>query len=137
MPEENIDPEDLNITNSRVQEENTDQPQPTRIPVNPNTWIILGCIIALIVTMSMVMSYMMKHVEELRSSPFVYGAQKMSEKYNGEDVSCTCRAGVGSPTRDPFFYFNATTFWTDEHERISVVPNFNTSEIKFLLSNSS
>lgn len=117
--------------------EQENSPAPQKIPINPNTWIILGCIVALVVVMSIVMFYMISHVQELKSSPFVYGAQKMSEKYDGADVSCTCQAGVGSPTRDPFFYFNTTTFWTDKHERISVVPNFSTDGLKLILSNSS
>lgn len=121
-------------------ETNADQSQ--RIPINPNTWIILGCIVVLVVVMSTVMFYMIKHVEELRSSPFIYGAKKTSEKYQGADVSCTCKIGVdttgafGQTNRDPFFYFNASSIWTEKHERKSIASDFNASIISGLLVNS-
>lgn len=116
-------------------------PKPQR-RVNFNTWIILGCVLLLTAVMSISMYYMITHVRELTGSPFVYGAQKTSELYDGADVMCSCRIGIpttnsfGRETVDPNFYFNTTGTWTDKHERRSIAQDFNASAIQRLFNSS-
>ena len=111
--------------------------------ISNNAKVILFCTILLFVTMSIMFYYMLTHVKELTASPFVYGAQKLSEKYNGADVMCSCqidkegRVVNGIQTFDPKFYFNSTSFWVDQHERIETVEQINFSMFNNMRINAS
>lgn len=74
---------------------------------------ILFTVILLVISQAFFLWFMIKHIDELTSSPFVYGARKTFEE-NGFDISCTCTV----PDRVGFS-FNKDGIEYEEPKRIA------------------
>lgn len=89
-----------------------EQPQPAQSPgISTNAKIILACTIALIIFLSGAMFFMWKYLDEMTSSPFVYGAHKTSQANGGAPLQCTCSLQKG--IQQSTFYFNSTDLWNE------------------------
>lgn len=88
----------LTTINEVIQTEKPKEPK----RLNPNIKIILVCTILLVLTLSISMYFMFKHLNELSKSPFVYGATQTSKLNNNSEVFCSCSVN------NKEFYFNQT-----------------------------
>lgn len=84
--------------------------------MNTNVKVILICTILLVLTLSISMTYMFKHIKELTSSPFVYGAKKTASINNNQEVLCSCSVN------NKYFYFNQTGMYQGSKQDIKIEP---------------
>lgn len=84
-----------------------------------------------IILLIAMMVYAYFSVEAIKTTPFIYGAQK-NFKRTGESLTCQCIQGDVNAIPQKKFYFNETNIWVDKKPEIITkkIEDLNLSEFQ-------